>query len=100
MHRADSDRVPARWLRPALVLLLLAWFAGIQTASAITVHSHEHDAGHGCVICHVGHVPALEAAIAPDAAPAAIVEWRSWREEPALPGDQSRVLNFSRAPPA
>jgi hypothetical protein len=48
----------------------------------------------------VGHLPALEAAIALDAAPAAILEWRSWREQPALPGDQARVLNFSRAPPA
>ncbi len=100
MHRACPDRASVRWLRPALVLLLLAWFVGIQTASAITVHSHDHDAGHGCVICHVAHLPALEAAIAPDATPAAIIEWRTWREEPVLPGDQALVLNFSRAPPA
>ena len=101
MHRADPDRSCARWLRPALVLLLLVCFAGLQTAAAITVHSHDHpDNGHCCVICHVAHLPALEAAIAPDATPAAIVEWRSWREAPVLPGGQSHALNFSRAPPA
>jgi len=101
LHRADPHRVFARRLRSALVLLLLVCFAGLQTAAAITVHSHDHGStGDCCAICHVGHLPALEAAIAPDAAPVAIVEWRSWREQPALPGDQSPVLNFSRAPPA
>ena len=101
MHWADPDRVSARWLRPTLVLLLLVCFAGLQTAAAITVHSHDHgNTSDCCAICHVGHLPAFEAAIAPDATPTAIVEWRSWREEPVLPGDRSPVLNFSRAPPA
>ena len=101
LHRADPGRVSARWLRCALVLVLLACFAGLQTAAAITAHSHDHpDTGHCCVMCHAGHLPALEAAIAPDATPAAVVEWRSWREQPALAGDQALVLNFSRAPPA
>ena len=101
MHRADPDRVSARWLRPTLVLVLLVCFAALQTAAAITVHSHDHGTtGDCCVICHVGHLPALEAGIAPNAAPAPAIEWRSWREEPVLPGDQSPVLNFSRAPPA
>lgn len=101
MHWADPDRVAVRWVRPALVLLLLACFAGVQTAAAITVHSHDHGNGdHCCVICHAAHLPALEAAIAPDTTPATITEWRCWREEPVLPGDQSPVLNFSRAPPA
>jgi len=101
LDRADPDRVSARWVRTALVLLLLACFAGLQTAAAITVHSHDHgNSGHCCVICHVGHLPALGAAIAPDTAPATIAEWRSWREEAVVPGDRSPVLNFSRAPPA
>jgi hypothetical protein len=101
LHWADPGRVFVRWLRPVLILLLLVCFAGLQTAAAISVHSHEHGStGDCCAICHVGHLPALEAGIASDAAPAAIVEWRSWREEPVLPGGQSPVLNFSRAPPA
>jgi len=100
---ADPGRVSVRWLRPALILLLLVCFAGLQTAAAITVHSHDHGNGSTddcCAICHVGHLPAIEAALAPEAAPVAIVEWRSWREQPALAGDQGLVLNFSRAPPA
>src|SRR5271169_6364403 len=103
LHRPDTDRVSARWLRPTLILLLLVCFAGLQTAAAITVHSHDHGNGSTddcCAICHVGHLPALRAAIAPDATPTAIIEWRSWREQAALPGDQSPILNFSRAPPA
>jgi hypothetical protein len=84
-----------------MVLLLLACFAGLQTASAITVHSHDHgDTGHCCVICHAGHLPALEGDVAPDAAPAAVAEWRVWREEAARAGDPAPVLNSSRAPPA
>jgi len=100
---ADPDRVCAGRLRPALILLLLVCFAGLQTAAAITVHSHDHgnrSSDDCCAICHVGHLPAIEAAIAPETAPEAIVEWRCWREQPALAGDPSPVLNLSRAPPA
>ena len=101
MGRAVPGRVSDRWVRTALVLLLLACFAGLQTAAAVTVHSHDHGSGdHCCVICHVGHLPALEGAVAPDTAPAVITGWRSWCEEAVLPGDQSPILNFSRAPPA
>jgi hypothetical protein len=88
-------------VRTALVLLLLVCFAGLQTASAITAHSHDHGNGrHCCVICHAGHVPTLGATVAPDPAPPSVTEWRSWREEVIVPGDPSPALNRSRAPPA
>lgn len=101
MSWAEPHRVSARWTGTALILLLLVCFAGVQTAAAITVHSHDHgNSGHCCVICHVGHLPALEGRTAPDTAPSTVAEWRRWREEPILAGDPSPVLNFSRAPPA
>jgi len=98
---AASDRVSARRVRTALVLVLLACFAGLQTAAAVTMHSHDHGGGdHCCAICHVGHLPALEAPVTLDVAPASVAEWRCWREEAVLPGDQAPVLGCSRAPPA
>ncbi len=93
MGRVTTSRV--------LVLLLLVCFAGLQTASAVTVHSHDHGtAWHSCVICHAGHMPALQSAVAPNATPAAITEWRLRHENTPAATDPLPSLNFSRAPPA
>jgi hypothetical protein len=88
-------------MRTALVLLLLACFAGLQTASAITVHSHDHANGdHCCAVCHAAHLPALQAPIALNAAPITLSEWRCWREQAVRAGDRSPALDLSRGPPA
>jgi hypothetical protein len=101
MGQVYRDRVSARWVRTALVLILLACFGGLQTVSAVTVHSHNHGNGdHCCAICHAGHLPAAQAPVALNAAPSVVTEWRSWHEEAVVPGDRSPILDFSRAPPA
>jgi hypothetical protein len=91
----------ARLVRAVLVALLLICFGGLQTASAITVHSHHHEGGgHSCAVCHAAHLPAAQALHAVELTAPVVTEWRHSREEALAPAGQSPVLNFSRAPPA
>lgn len=89
------------WARIALLLLLLASFIGIQTASAVTIHPHEHEGPHShcCVACHAGHLPATQAA-----APLGVIlpsrtEWRAQAEDYRNPGQAQSVVRSCRAPP-
>jgi len=89
--------------RTIFILLLLALFASLQTASAITEQLHHHDGpSHTdcCGVCHAGHLSVTPAVtcltlVLPDI--------RCWHKiQDALPAQAEFVssLHLSRAPPA
>jgi len=85
---------PARWLAACLKLLLLV------TLVTTGAHTHAHDAvDHPCVVCAIGHAPAVAAPAAPaPAAPERTFEVVALTTESALPAP-SCAIPASRAPP-
>ena len=85
-----------------LVLLVLANFAALQTASAIETHAHHHGGpnDHCCPGCHGGHFPILQTAGSIQVSALTASGWRQALDAaPHISGD-SRAFNSSRAPPA
>ena len=92
---------PGRFCRAALIALLLAYFAGLQSASAIAEHPHQNSRAHThcCAACQIGHLPALQATTSFGIAPP-LAEWRSSHEEALVSDVYLAPLNPARAPPA
>ena len=88
--------------RLVLLFFVLLCFAGLQTATAIDLHPHQHAGPHQhcCGICHAGHLPALQAAAACPLAPPTALESRGAAPEAASLGDSLADFHLSRAPPA
>jgi hypothetical protein len=91
-----------RVLRAIFILLLLTFFAGVQTASAITEQVHHHDGpSHTdcCGVCHAGHLSVTPAIagfmlVLPD-----VQCWHKAQDAPPAPGEFVASLHLSRAPP-
>jgi len=85
------------------ILLLLAFFVGLQTASAITEQVHHHDGpSHTdcCGVCHAGHLSVTQAVtglmlVLPD-----VQSWHAMQDAPPAPGEFVSSLHLSRAPPS
>ena len=84
-----------------LVALVLISFVGLQTASVVVDHHHEHSGSdtHCCPVCHAGHLPVLQTAPEVHIAPLAIVEWHGPQTPQLLQSACLPALNSSRAPP-
>lgn len=95
-------RQSASLLRLLLVLLALASFASVQTASAIEVHPDHHGGpnDHCCAGCHAGHFPVLHTAGSVNIAILPVAAWRTLAEATLFISDDGRTFNSSRAPPA
>ena len=88
------------WLRVFIVFVLLC-FAGLQTASVVVEHAHEHGGPHShcCPICHASHVPAMQAVAGVRVAAPAGVRWQPSPERVRVRTVRRVSLNSSRAPP-
>ncbi|MEP7028672.1 MAG: hypothetical protein ABI960_08755 [Candidatus Eisenbacteria bacterium] len=85
---------PVRWIAVGLKLLLLV------TLVTTGAHTHAHDAAdHPCVVCAVGHAPAVVAAASPaPQAPEPTLEILVERPASLAPSP-SCAIPSSRAPP-
>ena len=91
-----------RLIRTVLILLLLACFAGLQTASAITEQVHHHDGpSHSdcCGVCHAGHLSVTQAVAGQNLVLPDIRCWQEAQDAPPAPGEFVASLHLSRAPP-
>ena len=87
--------------RAVFVLFVLCATAWLQTASLTPNHLHNHsDAAHGCVICHIGHLPLMGSSASPGFAPAVSVQWAVSPETRLMPANSSLRCKSSRAPPS
>jgi hypothetical protein len=88
-------------VRIALLVLLLGSFVGLQTASAISIHPHEHAGAHShcCVACHAGHLPATQATSAIRIALPTCTEWHVHTEHLVRAPQAEGVASSCRAPP-
>src|SRR4051794_34209559 len=87
--------------RITFLVLLLACFVGLQTASAVEIHPHQHGGlhSHCCVACHAGHFPATQAVLRILVSPAQCTGWHSQSEHRHMTGDGVGIFRCSRAPP-
>jgi hypothetical protein len=85
-----------------LLLFVLACFAGLQTATAVDLHSHEHAGPHQhcCSVCHAGHLPALQTAGGCPLAPPTALEWRGCGADTLIAAYDLADFHPSRAPPS
>jgi hypothetical protein len=81
-----------------LIALVLTFFVGLQTVSAIHTHKDADDAG--CLICSAGHLPVGPAVAVVQFAPPAAVNWQRVIEADRRPVEHFETLWFSRGPPA
>src|SRR5436305_2566600 len=87
--------------RAVFIVCLLLCFTGLQSASVVLDHAHEHGNAHSsCPICHATHVPALHAIATVQVPAPGSVSWRRSREDVPVASTLSPSLNSSRAPPA
>ena len=88
--------------RAALIALILACFVSLQTASAAADHPHEHGRAHThcCPVCHLGHLPGLQAAAGFQLPPPTFTEWRNPHEKAEVSNEFLTAFSPSRAPPA
>jgi hypothetical protein len=88
--------------RALLILLVLANFTALQTASAVELHAHHHGGpnDHCCPGCHGGHFPFLQTADSVQIAAPSVSEWRRTRNAAQSASSTSHTFNSSRAPPA
>ena len=103
--RLQSALHAVNWRRlgqALLVLLVLANFTALQTASAVETHAHHHGGpnDHCCPGCHGGHFPVLQTAGSIQVAALTASGWRTALDAAPSAASTSRALNFSRAPPA
>ena len=91
----------ANFWKSLLFALVLFSFVGLQTASVVVDHHHEHSGSdtHCCPACHAGHLPVLQTAPEVHIAPLAIVEWHGPQALQLLQSASLPALSFSRAPP-
>ena len=91
-----------RLCRVVLLLFVLVCFAGIETATAVDLHPHEHAGPHRhcCAVCHAGHLPALQTAAGCPVTPPTKLEWRGAAPDTLPGGDGLADFHPSRAPPA
>src|SRR5579859_4695747 len=88
--------------RAIFILLLLAFFAGLQTASAITEQVHHHDGpSHTdcCGVCHAGHLSVTQAVASVKLVSPDVQRWHEAQDAPPVPGEFVSSLHLSRAPP-
>ena len=88
--------------RVLLVLLVLASFAAVQSASAMEIHADHHGGpdDHCCAGGHAGHFPALHTVSTVQVAALALAAWHAPAEVDPYTSDDGRTFNSSRAPPA
>src|ERR1700694_2436919 len=81
-----------------LVLLVLASFAAVQTASALEIHPDHHGGpnDHCCAGCHAGHFPVLPSVGTLQLAGLAVTAWRASVEVTHYTSDAGRTFNSSR----
>src|SRR5437868_3639544 len=91
----------ARLLRIGLLFLLLGSFVGLQTASSVSIHPHEHAGPHShcCVACHAGHLPATQAISGIRLVLPTCTEWRVPSEHVVRAPQAQGVVCSCRAPP-
>jgi hypothetical protein len=88
--------------RAIFILLLLALFAGLQTASAITEQVHHHDGpSHTdcCGVCHAGHLSVTQAVTCVTLVLPDVRCWHKAQDAPPAQGEFVSSLHLSRAPP-
>jgi hypothetical protein len=99
---ATISRTPVLQARWRIILaLVLACFALAQNPATELFHHHSHsgDYSNGCLVCHAGHLPALEAAGVVFHAPLEAV-WHSATENALVAISWAHSSGSSRAPPA
>jgi len=88
-----SDR---RW-RAALLLAAMCAVVAVSTAAASPAHHHTEAAD--CVLCCVGHLPALQSPYLSDLRPAVVSVWQVLAEEYHSNLDPQYTAALGRAPP-
>src|SRR5262249_51110594 len=85
-----------------VVVLLLACFVGLQTASAVTFHEDDHGSGshhHCCPTCHAGHSPVLHQSRPVNLFTAIVADWKNRTEPASIVASARPRRRESRAPP-
>jgi hypothetical protein len=96
-HVGSWDKVG----RILLVLLILASFAVVQTASVVEIGPDHHGPNdHCCAGGHAGHFPVLVSVSTVQIETLSVAGWRTRIELDSYTSDDSRTFNSSRAPPA
>ena len=87
--------------RILLVLLVLASFTAVQSASAMEIQPDHHGADDRCCAGgHAGHFPALHTVSTPQLGALALTVWHTPAEASPYTSGDGRTFNSSRAPPA
>lgn len=101
LYTGEGRVAPRSPWRNAFVIFLLLCFAGLQTATTIVDHAHEHGGPHShcCPICHAGHVPAMQPTATVRIVAPETIQWSPCAERILLAAGTDVFLNSSRAPP-
>jgi hypothetical protein len=96
-HVGSWDKVG----RILLVLLILASFAVVQSASVVEIGPDHHGPNdHCCAGGHAGHFPVLVSVSTVQIETLSVAGWRTRIELDSYTSDDGRTFNSSRAPPA
>jgi hypothetical protein len=103
LHTTEQGPIAMRrapWLR-AFILFVLLCFAGLQTATVVVNHPHEHTGPHShcCPICHASHVPAMQAVAGIAVSAPGAVQWHTGAQDVRVASANPIALHSSRAPP-
>jgi hypothetical protein len=72
----------------------------VSAAAASPAHHHADAIGGDCVVCCVGHLPALQSPYVSDPGPSLILDWQRPPEEQFSSLDPQFSATLGRAPPA
>ena len=90
-----------RTLRVSALVSLAAVTALLLTSAGASLwHRHNGRSEQVCQVCHIGHLPLLQATFNLGTPPPALVAWRSPAEEFGRDLDPIFSSNVPRAPPA
>jgi hypothetical protein len=94
----EPRRSVSRWL---LALVLIS-FGAMQAASAAphSLHQQNGSGSHGCVICHLGHLPADGTSAPPRVETPTEIEWVHHAKSVLPSGVCLAATHTSRGPPA
>ncbi|MGH9719037.1 MAG: hypothetical protein ACRD8O_02405 [Bryobacteraceae bacterium] len=84
----------------ALVLFVLLAMVALSTAALSPAHWHDSGIAPNCDVCHAGHLPVIQTAVACDVPPPALYELHSSPQDVHHPLEPLLISSPSRAPPA